>query len=291
MGDGVSEMLALIVELCLEKQKIFVLEEPEMNLHPSGLKALLGMVRSSSNENQFIISTHSNIVIRELGGLDTSKIFRVFRNDVDHVNASNVEEVPALQSAHLEILRELDYEFADTHLYEAWLFLEESSAESIINNILLPHFASNLCGRLRTFSANGVANLERSISDFRRLIVFIHLQPVYNGRLWVRADGDIAGKAAVETILATFPTLTEEFVGNFSEEQFEIYYPAEFSSKVADILALSDRTIKRKRKKDLLAEVLAWSKINENKAIEAWAASAKEVIEFLRSIQSKLTGG
>jgi predicted ATPase len=36
MGDGISEMVALIVELCLEEQKIFVLEEPETNLHPSG---------------------------------------------------------------------------------------------------------------------------------------------------------------------------------------------------------------------------------------------------------------
>ena len=43
MGDGVSEMVALIVELCLEKNKVFVLEEPETNLHPRGLKSLLGI--------------------------------------------------------------------------------------------------------------------------------------------------------------------------------------------------------------------------------------------------------
>jgi hypothetical protein len=62
MGDGVVELVGLIVELCLERRKIFVLEEPETNLHPAGLKALLGMIRESADHNQFIIATHSNIV-------------------------------------------------------------------------------------------------------------------------------------------------------------------------------------------------------------------------------------
>ena len=74
MGDGVSEMAALIVELCTERNKIFVLEEPETNLHPRGLKALMAMVREASEHNQFFIATHSNVVVRELGGVNGGKV-------------------------------------------------------------------------------------------------------------------------------------------------------------------------------------------------------------------------
>jgi hypothetical protein len=93
MGDGVSEMVALLVELSLEKGRIFLLEEPETNLHPKGLKALLGMIRKASERNQFIIATHSNIVVRELGSDDNTKVFNVYREDNDVQKPSHIEEV------------------------------------------------------------------------------------------------------------------------------------------------------------------------------------------------------
>ena len=79
MGDGVSEMVALIVELSLARGKTFVLEEPETNLHPKGLKALLALIRESSAHNQFTIATQSNIVVRELASPAT-RIFRVYKD-------------------------------------------------------------------------------------------------------------------------------------------------------------------------------------------------------------------
>src|SRR5262249_34518160 len=141
MGDGIAEMVALIVELCLEEGKIFVLEEPELNLHPSGLKSLLSMVRKASIKNQFVIATHSNIVVRELGSDDNARVFRVYRESDNQLSPSIVEEVPKEPSAHLQLLRELGYDFADLGFYEGWLFLEESSAEQIINKVLIPKFA------------------------------------------------------------------------------------------------------------------------------------------------------
>jgi predicted ATPase len=144
MGDGVSETLALIVELCTERGKIFILEEPEMNLHPSGLKALLDLVRKSVEDSQFFISTHSNVVLRELGGSDGTKIFQVFRNGKEGSLPSRVSEVEKTPRAHLDVLRDLGYEFLDYNLYEGWLFLEESSAETIINEVLIPLFVPEL---------------------------------------------------------------------------------------------------------------------------------------------------
>jgi energy-coupling factor transporter ATP-binding protein EcfA2 len=129
MGDGVSEMVALIVELSLAKDKVFVLEEPETNLHPKGLKALLNLVRESAANNQFIIATHSNVVVRELAA-DGTKIFRVYRDGDKPSSPSRVDQVEESPIAHRGLLRELGYEFGDFDLHDVWLFLEEASAET-----------------------------------------------------------------------------------------------------------------------------------------------------------------
>jgi len=124
MGDGVTDMVALIVELCLERDKVFILEEPETNLHPNGLKALLSMVRASTAQNQFVISTHSNIVVRELGSDEGTKLFRVWRDDEDHKAPSSLEEIPRTPSAHIAMLRELGYGFGDFGLHEVGFSLK-----------------------------------------------------------------------------------------------------------------------------------------------------------------------
>lgn len=281
-------MVALIVELCIERNKIFVLEEPETNLHPSGLKALLAMIRTASEHNQFFIATHSNVVVRELGGMEGGKVFRVFRDGESYTSPSKVEEVERTPSAHLELLRELGYEFTDFDLFDAWLFLEEASAERVIRDILIPFFAPKLHGRLRTYSAGGATNLEPSVSDFQRLVVFVHLQPVYKDRLWIRADGDAAGEGAVMKIREAFAYLNEDALCTFGKAQFELYYPQFFQEKVNEVLAIEDKRNRRRQKEELLQEVLNWTEANKDEALAAWEISAQEPIKLLKSIQTKL---
>lgn len=288
MGDGVTEMVALIVELCTEKDKIFVLEEPETNLHPSGLKALLSMVRTSSKSNQFIIATHSNIVVRELSGGQDGKVFRVHRNGKTITSPSNVEEVEKSTNAHTELLRELGYEFADFGIYDAWLFLEEASAETVIRDVLIPFFAPELQGKLRTFSAGGIAALEPSVADFQRLMVFIHLQPVYQNRLWVRVDGDKIGNEIVAKMRLNFPYFSNQELNIFTQTQFEYYYPEIFQEKAKTAIEMTNNKHKRSQKLDLLKEVLAWSKACATDAKVAWVTSAAEPIALLKSIASKI---
>ncbi len=286
MGDGVTEMVALIVELCLARNKIFVLEEPETNLHPKGLKALLSMVRASSTDNQFIIATHSNIVVRELAFDAATKVFRVYRDDQDPRSPSGVEEVPKTPAAHTAVLRELGYEFTDLGLHDGWLFLEESSAERIIRDILIPKFAPALEGRLRTYSAGGASNVEPSIAEFQRLVTFIHLQPAYEGRLWVRVDDDAPGRAAVSALRTKFPYLTDQTCATFGRPAFEHYYPSHFAARIEDVLNITDKRARRVAKVQLLDEVVAWTKTKGQAATDAWETSAAEPIAVLRAIQN-----
>ena len=288
MGDGVTEIVALIAELCLARNKIFILEEPETNLHPKGLKSLLNLVRSSSEHNQFIIATHSNVVVRELGGEDESKVFGVYRDGDTPNSPSRVEEVERTPAGHMQLLRDLGYEFTDFSLHEGWLFLEESSAEQIVRDILIPNFVPKLRGRLRTFSAAGVDNLEPTVSEFRRLITFVHLQPAYEGRIWVRADGDEAGRNVIEKMRLVFPNLGADALASFERQQFEHYYPPQFAEAVQQTLGIEDKKIRRQAKTDLLNQVVEWTANHSEEAKAAWAESAAEIVTILKSIAKKI---
>jgi predicted ATPase len=289
MGDGVAEIASLLVDLSLAENKVFILEEPETNLHPRGLKALLELIRVSSANNQFIVATHSNIVVRELGADESTKVFRVFRDGIEPQSPSCVEEVERTPNARLELLRELGYEFGDFDLHDAWLFLEESSAERVIRDVLIPWFVPKLAGRLRTYSAGGVDNVEPSVVEFQRVITFVHLSPVYRDRIWIRVDGDEVGRAITKRVVETFPYLSFPRAGAFSKSDFEMFYPVQFADRVSEILLIGDRQRKRNEKKILLEEVLQWTCENESEARTEWAASASEQIEFLKLIQRELS--
>lgn len=288
MGDGVTELVAHIVELVLEDGKLFVLEEPESFLHPRALKALLRLMREASTRNQLLIATHSNTVLRELSDARETRIFRVFRTSDSPSAPSAVEIVPATTDSHRELLRELGYDFADIGLHEAWLFLEESSAESIFREVLIPLFSPKLAGVLRTFSAAGASNLEPTVSEFTRLVCFIHLQPAYAGRTWIRADNDDAGQKAITGIRSNYSALGEDECRVFAEPNFEAYYPSSFSSKVTEVLAIKDKNQKRNAKAALVREVIDWTRENGTVARDEWASSAIEPIKLLHKIHGAL---
>jgi predicted ATPase len=289
MGDGVAEMVALIVELCVERGKVFVLEEPETHLHPRGLKALLSLIRTVSRDNQFLVATHSNIVVRELGVEEEAKVFRVFRDDdTDPTAPSSIEEVPKTPIAHTTLLRELGYEFSDVGLYESWLFLEEASAESIINKVLIPIFVPTLKGKLRTFACDGVTNVQPTVSEFQRLVTFVHLEPAYVGRIWVRTDGDTIGIETARKLRDTFHYLDEQKCTAFSKPQFENFYPENFDDRTKSILAIGDKKQRRQEKAALLLDVLKWTKENPDGARVAWRESAGEPIAMLGLIDKSL---
>lgn len=182
MGDGVPNILALICYLVEAKNKIFLIEELENDIEPRALKKILDLIVKKSTENQFIISTHSNIVLKYLASVDNSKIFDFDMKFQDNVPTTTIKNIEGNDSlGRLNILERLGYELKDFDLNSAWLILEESSAERIINDLLIPNFTPNLQSKLRTFSAGGLSNVEPRFHDLLNLFKFIHLQgSVYN---------------------------------------------------------------------------------------------------------------
>jgi hypothetical protein len=257
MGDGVPNIAHLLINLATSSGKLFLVEEPENDLHPSALKALLDLVAESSSINQFVVSTHSNIVVRHLCSLPDSRLFRVSSELDELPTVSKVETVPPTPEARIAVLQELGYTFSDFELWDGWLILEESSAERIIRDYLIPWFSPKL-SRIRTFSAGGVDRVEPALDDFLRLTVFTHLQPAYAGRTWVRVDGDDAGKTVASSLKGKYRDWPEDRINSYPAEQFEYFYPEVFADEIAAALAIKDRQVRRQAKRELLEQVRAW---------------------------------
>ena len=287
MGEGVSSQLGLITDLCMADGNLFLVEEPENDIHPDGLKTLLDFIVEKSEHNQFIVTTHSNIVTRYLGATPGSKIFEFDSTyKPNEIPTSTIREVEQTPTARIAVLRKLGYELSDFDLWEGWLILEESSAEVVIRNYLIPWFAPKLA-RIRTLSAGGTSKVTPTFEDFRRMFLFTHLEPQYKDRAWVVADGDDSGKRAVEQLLAKYKSWPADHFRTWSVTDFEYYYPPTFKQQVDDALAKTGEE-KRKAKEQLLADVKAWCDTKPEEAQAAFEVSAAEVITLLREIEAAL---
>ena len=154
LGEGVPNLAGLLADLALSEGKLLLIEEPENDLHPRALKALLDLIETSSETNQFLVSTHSNIVARHLGAASDSRLFYVDTERGVLPPVATVQQVPSTPEARLSVLRELGYSLSDFDLWDGWLILEESSAERIIRDYLIPWFAP-LLALVRTLAAGG----------------------------------------------------------------------------------------------------------------------------------------
>lgn len=63
VGAGISEMLTLLTNLVTLRVHIFVIEEPELHLHPHAKRSLAALIRHSSAKNQVFIITHDPLFV------------------------------------------------------------------------------------------------------------------------------------------------------------------------------------------------------------------------------------
>lgn len=288
MGEGVSNLLGLITDLCVADGNLFLIEELENDIHPQALKAILDAIVAKSANNQFVISTHSNIVVKHLGAAKNSKVFAVKLDYTKgQVPTSTIREVRR-PADRLELLRDLGYELYDFDLWEAWLMLEESTAEVIIRDYLIPWFAPKL-SRVRTLSVGGTGKAEATFADFHRLFLFTHLEPQYFKKAWLVLDGDETGKMIIGKLQGKYGSWPAEHFRTFEKTDFELYYPEKFSEQVAEVLSRKHDD-KPAAKKQLVEKVKQWCDESKDEAKAAFEQSASEVIDLLKEIETALAG-
>lgn len=289
LGEGVSNLLGMIVDLAMAKDELFVMEEPENDIHPKALKGLLRLIAEKAVDNQFLITTHSHIVLKQLGAAPDAKIFEVRISYPDHIPTATVDEVPSSPDARLAILQNLGYELFDSDLWQAWLFLEEASAEKIIREYLMPWFTPELSGRLRTFSARCVDEVVPKLEDFNRLFVYLHLQQeIYKNMVWVLIDGGESESEVIEELKQTYVEdngWAEDRFRQLSEHDFERYYPQDFAADVEKVLSEDNKAKRQEEKQDLLNRVEQWIAQDKERAKGGFEESAGEVIGILKEIE------
>lgn len=290
MGEGTLNILALLAHLASASGQLFLIEELENDIHPKALKVLLEFIIEQSTSNQFIVSTHSNIVSKYLGSADGSKLFSMEMSlEADSkIPCSSCRPVPDEPQARIGLLENLGYDQSDFYLWKGYLILEESTAERVIRDFLIPFLVPNLRGRLKTIAAQGVADVEARLSDLMRLFVFVHTTPQYKERAWVAVDGGEHGANLVSALRAKFKSWPEQHFKYFTAQSFEEYYPPEFLVRAQQVLAMPHGLVKQAAKGDLADEVVQWALADPLKAQTAFKTSAKEVLDFLAEIAAKL---
>lgn len=293
MGEGVPNLLGLIVNLCMARNQLFLIEEIENDVHPRALKKLLELIIKKAEYNQFVISTHSNIVARFLGSIPGSKLHYVSLapyTSHKRVPTAIYQEVGNTSQERREVLEDLGYDLVDYDLAKGWLFFEESSAERIIREFLMPEFVPALKEQIKTVAAGGTSEVEPKFADFNRLFLFLHLESIYKNRAWVIVDGEPSGQGIIESLKQKYAASgwSEDKFVNLSKHNFEEYYPPRFKQACAKALGTKDKQEKRRAKKQLLEEVLAWIALNKGQAKAEFEQSASEVICLLQVIEKTL---
>jgi predicted ATPase len=285
MGAGLAGALSLLVGMSGASNKIFIIEEPEDDLHPKALKALLDAIAESSVNNQFVISTHSSIVLTRFADLPNLKVLHV-KSDMGIPPTSSFTEIQSTDD-RIGVLQDLGYGLADLDLGQGWLIFEESSAERLIRQYLGPWFAPGLI-KLRTIAAHGVSRVEPLFEDFREMFLFAHLEQLYRHRAWVVVDGDKPGRETVRKLRAAYASWPESHFQHWKHDDFERYYPAEFAERVDTAMKEHDRAKQQEAKKQLLQSVIEWIDKDPGQARKEFEQSASEVIDVLRAIEADL---
>lgn len=290
MGEGTLGVLAMLSHLCIAKGKLFLIEEPENDVHPSALKTLLEFIVTKSQDNQFVVSTHSNIVLKVLGGAPNAKVFALNMKlpEPNYIPTSTCAEIQPSPEARLRVLEHMGYEPSDLYLYDAYLLLEESTAERLIRDFMVPYIFPRLQGKLRTISAGGVSEVEPRFQDFYRLFVYLHTTAQYMNRGWVAVDAGAEGEAVISRLRDKFKSWSPTQFRCFEAKEFEAYYPEKFKAQATEILSLPKGLERQLHKGKLAEEVTGWCVAHPNEAKNWFTKSATDVVGLLTEIEGSL---
>jgi uncharacterized protein YdaT len=294
----VPHMVGLIIHLLKAEKRLFVIEELESGINPEPLKLLLEEIKRSAKErqNQFLISTHSNVVLQSLASEEDCKIIEVIQAQVQpgEIPESSCIEIDKEDvEARRRILMNLGYSLADSDMFDGWLILEEASAETVIRKFLIPQFAPKLINVLGIIATKGYDRVENQFTALEQNFLYLHLTPAYKERIWVIIDAGEDEKKIIERLQEKFRSWSPDHFDQFSEHDFEKYYPTCFQDEVERIFSSRENSKEAKKrrqdeKKKLLTKVMKWIEEDISRARKEFEASAQEVIDKLKNIESRL---
>ena len=240
LGTGISEIAGLITYIYQAKDCVILIDEIENSLHPQALKKILDFIidKSLNSNVQFIITTHSNIVLTHLGNHSYTKIFE-FKNNSEKFTETTISEISTKED-RLNILQSLGYSLYDYYIYEYFLIVEGPSDQYYINNIIIPMYFPDLMKKLRVIVGGGCGNTKNKAKTYYdRICSFFYLDSEYTGKVFVLCDGDEIGVNTIEELKNYYEEyvdikLNHNFITLEKNKQIEHYFPNSLITKVLD---------------------------------------------------------
>lgn len=96
LSDGMKRLFYIISEITYSYNPIILLEEPELGIHPHQLYELMQFIKEKSEQFQFIITTHSPMVLNTLNSneLDSIIIAKIESGGtkLEHLTSGQIEK-------------------------------------------------------------------------------------------------------------------------------------------------------------------------------------------------------
>jgi len=162
LGGGEQEIFALMWYL-LDKDFIYVIEEPENHLHPEYLRKLFKFFKEISYERQIIISTHSPLLVDKI---NIENNWLVMLKDRE----TKVQRIEKREDLKL-VLAELGLVPTDIFLKDFVLFVEGGTEKEAIVPILAEKLGfSELIDRIAVISVGGQDQLKNYLRIWLELL-------------------------------------------------------------------------------------------------------------------------
>lgn len=192
IGMGVAEVITMLVNLVNRQGLMFVIEEPELHLHPHMQRELARTIVQHSSENQIFVITHSSQFLNteELGA---NTVFRQTDNS-SRLYSIDSTKLNAEQKMKLKVELD-DADGRDLFFSRAVVFVEGSTERGA-----LPELVRKLPPGNESFDKHGITIYELTSKDNWKLYVEIAEQI---GLKWtVLTDRDAIMEAARTAQLA-----------------------------------------------------------------------------------------
>ncbi|PIR68625.1 hypothetical protein COU49_00155 [Candidatus Nomurabacteria bacterium CG10_big_fil_rev_8_21_14_0_10_35_16] len=80
LGDGIISLFRIVAHLTHDEKSTFIIDEPELSLHPSAQKRLSAVLSKLSKNKQIIVCTHSPYFVDWSDFINGAKIIRLNKN-------------------------------------------------------------------------------------------------------------------------------------------------------------------------------------------------------------------
>ena len=292
VGQGMQTLVLMLSTILLLKPSIVLMDEPEVHMHPSLIKEFVKYIQLLSVDTQFIITTHSLVLIQEVG-LD--KVFSL-KNEIDQkgIIVSKVDDKNKL----LETVQQLGYEI-DTLTYtqkpSVYVFTEGPSDKDFI---LAFAEKAGLQAQINSFSTAFIAmGGKGNRYKLTNLIDKLNEEEFIDAPLLMVLDKDETTNDTIDDIRSKFFSKNPKRLHYLSKRQIENYLIDEraikniVAKKIKDTDLLSQWQTEDFNNRMLSFVELQKDKIQENFISELFIndslVNAKRITEILKSLKEK----